>query len=516
MTLHLWKNSSAIAVLAGFIACGSALAGPNSVSISPSISGFSSMRTPDISMRSRDRIRDSAMPAEPAANSKKTKKTNSGEGVKKNASGKSNVTPRKVAAPVTSTPPVSGANLGLSPAGRKIQDLEGKINVPALGAVQDAAALPGALGKPVDNSGLPPSPRDPAGVGAAMNLPSFGEQAGQDARAAGRARQWMAEHYAPIGAGRPTQSGVVSHDGTPLDVWTWVGEGGHKVDLREQVDGWYVGRSTHDGRVEILVRFDRGGIPIEVETRHSDGSWTVDLVTPDGGIVQSTTRDSSGRVIGSYFPANPSGGGGSTDSSGNPTGASTSSGRDSSGNPTPGSSGDSTVRHESAHNSGATDKHESAHSSASGTDTAHESAHSSADTASDKPDKPDKDSSQPAEGAASNRNFFYEKGIVNPGDRPKQTTRGSDDRNIPNASGVIIRRAAPRTPEELKAAVTQPGLGDAQPAGGGGTSGPAASRFAQPVPGTAPGVNSVNAPVSGSGVPAAGGGLVPKPGGPAE
>jgi hypothetical protein len=136
----------------------------------------------------------------------------------------------------------------------------------------------------------------------------------------------------------------------------------------------------------------------------------------------------------------------------------------------------------------------------------------------DKPDKPKDGKSQPVEGGASNRDVFAEMGVTNPGDRPKQQGRGSDDRNVPYASGVIIIPDRPRTPEEIKRMVTQPGVdGDARRAGGGGRLRDP-WRFAQPPPGTdGSGLTPANPNIPGVTGPGADAApSIPKPSDPAE
>jgi hypothetical protein len=132
--------------------------------------------------------------------------------------------------------------------------------------------------------------------------------------------------------------------------------------------------------------------------------------------------------------------------------------------------------------------------------------------------------SQPVEGAAGDRDYFCETGITNP-DGPggsrrnrKQYTRGSDDRTIPDPSGVIIRPDHVRTPEEIKRMVSQPGVDGAAGGGGGGSGGRRPGDFAQPPAGGPTGdVRPASPQVPGLGLP----GrieepLIPKPVDPAD
>ncbi len=532
MALHLLRNSCAIAVLAIFIPLGNAVAGPNSISISPSIGGMSSVR-PDFSMRSRD-FRN-AMPDNSDTNTKKTKKTDSGESGKKKSTGKAKAA-KKVAAPVASTPPVSGANLGLSPAGRKLQNLQGKIDVPALGAVQNPAVIPGALvGSGGDAQGLPKSPRDPAGVGPAMNLPGFGEQAGQDARAVGRVTSFIHDYY--VGAREPiapTPSERPAPGGTTVRRWTWDLGGERKVEVQSRPEGdGFTATETQGGPLGLvtLFRFDRNGLPIwsAYHGHGQNGIVTITYYDRSGQPNSWETRDSQGRTIATGragpdpFPANPvgtkEGGSGAGTAASGPAPATAGSGapvnttQQGGGNTTSKGGGNPTTSSgNTVSSSGNTGDDRNTTSSSKDGSPGNEISEGSPGN----DIGPSKDSSQPAEGAAGNRNIFWEKGIVHPGERPKQTARGSDDRNIPSESGVIIQRDGPPTPQELKDAVTQEGLGGPQQAGSGGASAPAVSRFAQPPAG---GASPGGAPstLTGSGLPAeALGGLKPKPGGPAE
>ncbi|MBZ0148659.1 MAG: hypothetical protein K8F62_14110, partial [Pseudorhodoplanes sp.] len=483
MTLHLWKNSSAIAVLAYFIACGSALAGPNSISISPSIGGFSSMRAPDISMRSRDNrdLRGVIAPPESNAGSKKAKKTGSGNSNTKKATGTGNAARKKIAAPVASTPPVTGAKLGLTPADRKIQDLLGKIDVPALGAVQDAAVLPDALGAPGgDNQGLADSPRDPASAGWAKTLPSFTEQAGQDAGAGRTLQARMIQRvegefvprsrrsadgpvHSTAGQTPGSQPGTVGAEPTH-HVWTWEAGPETKVTLTQRIDGrgGFQVTVTEGGRDIHTRQYDGDGLRMIDWYRNPDGGRTETLRDAEGEIMWTTTYDARGNVVSHHVSegwqsANPTSAGSgqrkqgssgpvaSTSPSGNtnPAGNTTSSGG---GNTTSSGGGNTT-----SSGSGNTTSSGGGNTVSSSGNTTSDRSENSNDNSSggDKPTNdigPSKDSSQPAEGTDSNRNFFYEKGIVNAGDRPKQAGHGFIDRNVPGASGVIIQRDGPPTP----------------------------------------------------------------------
>jgi len=62
----------------------------------------------------------------------------------------------------------------------------------------------------------------------------------------------------------------------------------------------------------------------------------------------------------------------------------------------------------------------------------------------------------------------------------KQQARGSDDRNIPDPSGVIIRADPPPSPAELKARVTLPGVGGEEGGSGGSGGGKDPASLRQP------------------------------------
>ncbi len=534
--------------------CGVALAGPKGISISPSMGSMSSIR-PDLSMRSlrgSDRTHLRGVATTPESSAKKKKKTaKPTETTKTKTIGKANIATKKIPTPVASTPPATPASLGTSPAGRRIEELQGKIDVPALDAVQGAAALPGALGTPNDGRGLPNSPRDPASAGPAMTLPSFGGQAGQDAaQTAARTREWMrgriATEFVPGGRGdrgyvyseRGGQTGTPGTVGREPTQWVWTWRTGERstVELTENLrgEGGFTVTEVRNGQTVQIRDYNRAGELSTIWVRNPDGTTTRTDYTVEGIIMSSVTRDAQGRVVTAYYnplfydSANPTsagsrkqdgsaGGVASANPSGNTNTGNTN--RNSSGNRNDNSGGGSGNTNTNS-NAGSGNSNSNAGSGntidSSGNTNANDNAGNSA---SDEPTNeigPSKDSSQPAEGTASNRNIFHERGVTHPGERPKQTARGSDDRNIPSESPVIIRRDGPPTPEELKAAVTQPGLGDARPTGGGGI-GRNASDFAQPPPGSDPAGNATNPQLSGSGVAGAGGGLVnPNPGDPAE
>ncbi len=256
------------------------------------------------------------------------------------------------------------------------------------------------------------------------------------------------------------------------------------------------------------IYFNGDGIEINRILRSLDG--TPVTASADGGRTWEPYRDEDGdgrhdrQSEAAYQPANAPSGGGTSDSAGN----SGSSGTASNTNPSGGSSSNSNDR--------SSDKPDSS-SSGDKPDTGGSSSSGDKPETAEKTDKPGKEKSQPVEGTASNRDYFGEMGVTHPGGRPKHTARGSDDRNIPDPSGIVIQRDPAPTPEELKAAVTQPGLGDAQRTGGGGHGGRNASDFAQPPAGPSSGVNSTNPGLGGSGAPGSGGGLViPDPSGPAQ
>lgn len=529
------------------LTCDVALAGPNSISIRPSVGSISSIR-PDLSTRmlrdsGRTQVRGVATTPESSAKKKKTKAKPT-KAARTGTIGKAKTVTKKVLTPVASNPPATPASLGTSPAGRLIEGLRSKIDVPALDAVQGVAAMPGALGTPSDGQGLPNSPRDPAGAGPAMTLPSFGGQVGQDAaHNAGRVREWMrgrvASEFVPGGRGDrgyvfSERRGQVGEPGTvgrePSHwVWTWRTGEDSTVELAETLrgeGGFTVTESRNDQPVQVR-EYNRLGELSSIWVRNPDGTTTTTHYTVDNIIMSSVTRDGQGGVVSAYYnplfydPANPTsagsrkqdGGSGSV-ASANPSG-NTNTGNTNTGNTNGNSSGN---RNDNS-GSGSGNSNSNAGSGNTISSSGNNDNDNAGNGTSDKPTNeiaPSKNSSQPAEGTAGNRDIFHERGITHPGARPKQTARGSDDRNIPSESPVIIRRDGPPTPDELKAAVTQPGLGDARPNGGGGT-GRNASDFAQPPAGGDPIGSATNPQLRGSGVESAGGGLVnPNPGDPAE
>ncbi len=516
---------------------GSAQAGPNSPSVSaPRIGNISNVR-PDFSVRSRDPFRNvetgnASSNDNPAFDTAKKKKKSTNNA---NAKKKGVAAAKALAVPAASTPPVSGANLGQTPAGRKIEGLQGKIGIESLDAVQGVAKLPGALDTPDGGiQGLPASKRDPAGVGPAMNLPSKSGQA-SDGIPQVEVRDWVTSIYRPRGRSeistRPTQT--PSGGRGYIVTETWDLGSGVKVALTDHTmaEGGFAVTETRDGQVIRRREYDQEGRLDSDRIIHGDGTRTTTTYATDGTMLMTITTDRQGNVVSAYYnpdyfdPSNSAGGDkrdsrGETTTSPAPTGNANASGNagSGSGNSNSSNSGNTNSNQESSRNSAATDRPDRSNANSS-----HESAHREAGGGRDNSNTGNdtgpgnKNSSQPVEGAASNRDFFGEMGVTHPGGRPKQTARGSDDRNIPDPSGIVIQRDPAPTPEELKAAVTQPGLGDAQRTGGGGHGGRNASDFAQPPAGPSSGVNSTNPGLSGSGAPGSGGGLViPDPSGPAQ
>ncbi|MBI5397046.1 MAG: hypothetical protein HZA91_17245 [Verrucomicrobia bacterium] len=423
---------------------------------------------------------------------------------------------------------IAPPELGETAAGRKMDALRDKLGLEALDKLKGTEALPGALGTPGgDERGLPKSPRDPGTAGSVMNLPNPRDKAADGPVSAGAVRSmerrvglglrdnsfyetggvWTGEtdHGDPVIITPPGRDGVThvsiqtpnAKNDRALDTWHY------EVDRR--------GRRT-TASVDFADGTTRTGEEVQEilraqdEPRESAQGNTLGPSRASGQGGESSTRSGETRG-GSRKGGDDSDSQHATTSSGSSSDASSGGTTSSSGKKDSGSGG---TNSNSNGNSGKSDS--------GGADTAGAGSSSGNNDNSEKPDKPKDGKSQPVEGGTSNRDFFGEMGVTNPGDRPKQQGRGSDDRNIPDPSGVIIRHDGPRTPEEIKRMVTQPGVdGDARRGGGGGRLRDP-WRFAQPPPDTgAGGVSPANPNppgVTGSGTDTAP--SIPNPSDPAE
>jgi hypothetical protein len=405
---------------------------------------------------------------------------------------------------------VPGATLGIAPKGKRIDTLRGKVGVESLDAAKGAAGVKaGALGTSDDGRGLPKTPGTPGSAGPAMTLGHPGGKASDNSdpmdglrigHHSDNARTFIEER----GGGGVDRSVTTEEEGgsTFRFVETrWSDGQGHQHTVRQSYrDGEGPGGWTHteisvdengqqryshnefgaDGRqrsAERVVYNSDGSVRSRMRGR-DDGS--MEVLTLHGVATGSDNVGMGAKNTESNRPTGPaqntiSGQGGNTTTSATMNTPTNQGGRSasSSGNTTSSSDTGNTVS-----SSGNTTS-SSGNTTSSGDKPAGDKS-ASADKP-EKADKPDKGTSQPVEGGGSNRDFFGERGVTHPGGRPKEARRGPYVGPAPDPSGVVIRRDNTRTPEEIKAMVTQPGVdGEVSGGGGGGSSGPAVSRFAQP------------------------------------
>lgn len=450
------------------------------------------------------------------------------------------ITTRTIKPTIVTTGAIAAGGAVSSPAGTKIDSLKDKLGIEALGDVQGAAALPAALGTPDNDPKLPEAGGTPGTAGPAMTLDSPQDQAADAA-----ADRVLADVSRLFGArGAPSQSGQVDGNGRMRERWTWDLGDGRKLEVTESRDRGFTTEVTRSGRVQIVMLHDEHGRRERTLIFYPDGSretqnYHEGLLTGWVRTNRDGTVDDFGGPSGTSVwarPANPNAGGSGNNNSGSDTGgnANTNSGGQQTASTMAGSSASSNSNNSSNNASGSSGSGnsnsnsgsgDSGGSSSSGNDNTGSGSSSESGNSNtggnDNADSgneigPSKDASQPNENTSSKGNPFAERGLVHPGERPKQTARGSDDRVIPNASGVIIRREGGPTPGELKAAVTQPGIGEQPSTSTGGGSLRTASDFAQPPAGGVPG-SPGSTSTTGAFTTSTGGGLVnPNPSDPAE
>jgi len=328
------------------------------------------------------------------------------------------------------------ADLGLSPEQRKLDSLRDKLGLLA----PDAAMGPGAAtnrGSRTPNgstgAGTTQDPRDARSttgkdgcVGPIKSLASPGERAGQDqgARAVDAAavrtsvRDRVARELVP--ASRRADGPIFSETHSPGNwTWTWETGPGSKVEIVENL--------TADDIDRFLVTVVEGGRRVEMRSYDKQGVLQTQTQFHNDGTTTITQWDQSGDLV---------------------------------------------VRRR-------IDRNGEVISSEMGPNY-------------DNPANPVRqtgnksDPSQPNDAVTSTRDYWCETGVTNPDGpngsrRQKPNQRGFDDRNIPNATGVIIAHNPSPTPEKLRAMVSQPGVdGEADHGNTGGVVVPAVSRFAQP------------------------------------
>lgn len=375
--------------------------------------------------------------------------------------------------------PASSAAGAAGAAGSKMDGLRDKLGLEAVDKLRGTEALSGALGTSgADGQGLPKSRRGPAGAGPAMNLPDPSDKAADGGRVVTARYRSDAREFSGSGRAAARHHGLSLRERT-----TWVVEERNQSDRRTGVTTvsteWELPAGEagqNPERWTLIETFvtgpgnPRDGRPVGVVMIQDDGRGNAYAYhhRPDGGVARMESQESDDGtvvIVDSDGSLSLTTAAGNKPRQGQPANAS-----DGKGGST-GSSGSSGDKPDSGSGSSGSDKPDGG------------SSDKPDKTGSDKPDKPKDGKSQPVEGGASNRDFFGEMGVTHPGDRPKSQGRGSDDRNIPKASGVIIIFARPRTPEELKRMVRQPGVdGDARTTGGGGRMRDP-WRFAQPPPG---------------------------------